>query len=66
MSLFFAEYVALDSTLDELNSCLDTLESKNDDLVGRLQALLEDSRQARQQEQAASQGEAANKTEGNS
>ena len=32
-----------------MDSCLDALESKNDDLFSRIQSLLEDSRQARQQ-----------------
>merc|ERR1719270_1351451 len=41
------EYNTLDQTLDQLDSCLDSLEARNGDLYSRLQELLEDSRQTR-------------------
>ncbi|TEA39633.1 hypothetical protein DBR06_SOUSAS3410082, partial [Sousa chinensis] len=36
-----AEYAAINSMLDQINSCLDHLEEKNDNLHARLQELLE-------------------------
>ena len=50
-----SEYADLDSTLDKLGSCLDQLESRNDDLFSRMQALLEDSKKAREELQACAQ-----------
>lgn len=38
--------------LDEINSCLDDLEERNDALNGKLHELLESNRQARQEFQA--------------
>ena len=45
----FSEFTALDKQLDELNSVLDALEAKNDDIHGKLKELLESSRQERLQ-----------------
>ena len=45
--IFFSEFTALDKQLDELNSVLDALEAKNDDIHGKLKELLESSRQER-------------------
>ncbi|XP_068270230.1 bublin coiled-coil protein [Nyctibius grandis] len=42
-----AEYAAINSMLDEINSCLDHLEEKNDYLHACLKELLESNRQAR-------------------
>ncbi|XP_072176950.1 uncharacterized protein [Diadema setosum] len=39
------EYTALEETMDKINSCLDELEQKNDDLNVKLRALLAASRQ---------------------
>ncbi|XP_061118716.1 UPF0184 protein C9orf16 homolog isoform X2 [Conger conger] len=41
------EYVAINSMLDQINSCLDDLEERNDALTDKLQELLESNRQAR-------------------
>ncbi|XP_056111065.1 UPF0184 protein C9orf16 homolog [Rhinichthys klamathensis goyatoka] len=41
------EYAAIDSMLDQINSCLDDIEEKNDSLNGKLHELLESNRQAR-------------------
>ncbi|XP_063066331.1 UPF0184 protein C9orf16 homolog [Engraulis encrasicolus] len=41
------EYAAIDSMLDQINSCLDDLEERNDSLNGKLHELLESNRQAR-------------------
>ncbi|KAG5834686.1 UPF0184 protein C9orf16 homolog [Anguilla rostrata] len=41
------EYAAINSMLDQINSCLDDLEERNDALNGKLQELLESNRQAR-------------------
>lgn len=46
------EYAAINSMLDEINSCLDDLEERNDALNGKLHELLESNRQARQEFQA--------------
>ena len=43
----FSEFTALDKQLDELNSVLDVLEAKNEDIHGKLKELLESSRQER-------------------
>ncbi|XP_051836046.1 bublin coiled-coil protein isoform X2 [Antechinus flavipes] len=41
------EYAAINSMLDQINTCLDHLEEKNDHLHARLQELLESNRQTR-------------------
>ncbi|NP_001289952.1 bublin coiled-coil protein [Danio rerio] len=41
------EYAAIDSMLDQINSCLDDIEERNDALNGKLQELLESNRAAR-------------------
>ncbi|XP_019366128.1 PREDICTED: UPF0184 protein C9orf16 homolog [Gavialis gangeticus] len=41
------EYAAINSMLDQINSCLDHLEEKNDCLHARLKELLESNRQTR-------------------
>ncbi|XP_051892841.1 UPF0184 protein C9orf16 homolog [Pristis pectinata] len=41
------EYDALNLMLDQINSCLDNLEEKNDVLNAKFQELLESNRQAR-------------------
>ncbi|XP_074149865.1 bublin coiled-coil protein isoform X2 [Sminthopsis crassicaudata] len=57
------EYAAINSMLDQINTCLDHLEEKNDHLHARLQELLESNRQTRvefqqqQQEQQQQQQE---------
>ncbi|XP_030625078.1 bublin coiled-coil protein [Chanos chanos] len=43
------EYAAINTMLDEINSCLDDLEQRNDTLNGKLHELLESNRQARQE-----------------
>ncbi|XP_046695251.1 UPF0184 protein C9orf16 homolog [Silurus meridionalis] len=43
------EYAAINSMLDQINSCLDDLEERNDVLNGKLHELLESNRQARQE-----------------
>ncbi|XP_032089253.1 UPF0184 protein C9orf16 homolog [Thamnophis elegans] len=42
-----AEYAAINLMLDQINSCLDHLEEKNDHLNSQLKELLESNRQAR-------------------
>ena len=37
-----SEYLALHSTLEQLDSCLDVLEQKNDSLVSKLKELLDE------------------------
>ena len=44
---YFSEFTALDKQLDELNSVLDVLEAKNEDIHGKLKELLQSSRQER-------------------
>ncbi|XP_077079466.1 bublin coiled-coil protein isoform X2 [Siphateles boraxobius] len=41
------EFAAIDSMLDQISSCLDDIEEKNDSLNGKLHELLESNRQAR-------------------
>ena len=43
----FSEFSALDRQLDELNSVLDAIEAKNDDIHGKLKQFLQASRQER-------------------
>ncbi|XP_036603943.1 UPF0184 protein C9orf16 homolog isoform X1 [Trichosurus vulpecula] len=55
------EYAAINSMLDQINTCLDHLEEKNDHLHARLKELLESNRQTRvefqqQQQQQLSEG----------
>ncbi|XP_010190409.1 PREDICTED: UPF0184 protein C9orf16 homolog [Mesitornis unicolor] len=56
---FLLEYAAINSMLDQINSCLDHLEEKNDYLHACLKELLESNRQTRlefqQQQQQQSQ-----------
>lgn len=47
--LVTSEYAAINSMLDQINSCLDNLEERNDALNGQLHELLESNRQARQE-----------------
>ncbi|XP_077079457.1 bublin coiled-coil protein isoform X1 [Siphateles boraxobius] len=42
-----SEFAAIDSMLDQISSCLDDIEEKNDSLNGKLHELLESNRQAR-------------------
>lgn len=46
-AVFSLEYAAIDSMLDQINSCLDDIEERNDALNGKLQELLESNRAAR-------------------
>lgn len=48
----FEEYVAINSMLDQISSCLDDLEERNDSLNSKLYELLESNRQVRQEFQA--------------
>ncbi|XP_051524354.1 UPF0184 protein C9orf16 homolog [Myxocyprinus asiaticus] len=43
------EYAAINSMLDQINSCLDNIEERNDVLNGKLHELLESNRQVRQE-----------------
>ncbi|KPP67759.1 UPF0184 protein C9orf16-like [Scleropages formosus] len=43
------EYAAINSMLDQISSCLDDLEERNDVLNGKLHELLESNRQARKE-----------------
>ncbi|XP_059405315.1 UPF0184 protein C9orf16 homolog [Carassius carassius] len=43
------EYAAIDSMLDQINSCLDDIEERNEALNGKLHELLESNRQARRE-----------------
>lgn len=47
LSLLLLEYAAINSMLDQISSCLDHLEEKNDHLHACLQELLESNRQTR-------------------
>ena len=47
VSYFLLEYAAINSMLDQINSCLDHLEEKNDYLHACLKELLESNRQTR-------------------
>lgn len=49
MFLETLEYTAINSMLDQINSCLDDLEERNDALNGKLHELLESNRQARRE-----------------
>ncbi|KFV64079.1 UPF0184 protein C9orf16, partial [Dryobates pubescens] len=55
------EYASINSMLDQINSCLDHLEEKNDYLHACLKELLESNRQTRLefQRQSAQQGREA-------
>ncbi|KAK1155682.1 hypothetical protein AOXY_G26531 [Acipenser oxyrinchus oxyrinchus] len=43
------EYAAINAMLDQINSCLDDLEERNDSLNTKLKELLESNRQTRQE-----------------
>ncbi|KAL4609413.1 hypothetical protein GN956_G23811 [Arapaima gigas] len=43
------EYAAINSMLDQISSCLDDLEERNDALNGKLHELLESNRQTRKE-----------------
>ncbi|KAK2910802.1 hypothetical protein QQF64_026362 [Cirrhinus molitorella] len=43
------EYAAIDSMLDQINSCLDNIEERNEALNGKLHELLESNRQVRRE-----------------
>uniref|UniRef100_A0A671M1S1 Bublin coiled-coil protein n=1 Tax=Sinocyclocheilus anshuiensis TaxID=1608454 RepID=A0A671M1S1_9TELE len=43
------EYTAIDSMLDQINSCLDHIEERNQALNGKLHELLESNREARRE-----------------
>ncbi len=45
--LLVSEFKDLHDTIDKLDSCLDKLEQRNDDLYSRMKELLESSRQTR-------------------
>lgn len=47
----FTEFATLNSQIDQLNSALDILERKNDDIQAQLHALLQSSREVRNQMQ---------------
>ena len=47
-----SEYTNLNNTLDQIDSCLSALETQSDDLYSRFQALLDDSRQTREELEA--------------
>ena len=51
-SFFASEYEALDQELDQLNSCLDELETWNDSLNSRIKDLLENMQKAREEGRA--------------
>jgi len=65
VDVYAAEYANLDSSLDQLGSCLDTMEAKNDDLYSRMQALLEETRQTRIEIQAQRQLQEGSDTQSN-
>uniref|UniRef100_H3AYI0 Bublin coiled coil protein n=1 Tax=Latimeria chalumnae TaxID=7897 RepID=H3AYI0_LATCH len=46
---FITEYMAINSMLDQINSCLDNLEETNKSLNAKLMELLESNRQIRQE-----------------
>ncbi|XP_025966561.1 bublin coiled-coil protein [Dromaius novaehollandiae] len=54
------EYAAINSMLDQINSCLDHLEEKNDYLHACLKELLESNRQTRLEFQQQQQSEQQN------
>ena len=41
-------YLALDRQLDSLNSALDAIDQKNDDIHGKLKAILKENKEARE------------------
>uniref|UniRef100_A0A9J7Z000 Bublin coiled-coil protein n=1 Tax=Cyprinus carpio carpio TaxID=630221 RepID=A0A9J7Z000_CYPCA len=43
------KYAAIDSMLDQINSCLDNIEERNEALNGKLHELLESNREARRE-----------------
>uniref|UniRef100_F6QDT6 Uncharacterized protein n=1 Tax=Monodelphis domestica TaxID=13616 RepID=F6QDT6_MONDO len=63
-SFLLLEYAAINSMLDQISTCLDQLEEKNDHLHARLKELLESNQQTRvefQQQQQLSEGPPAAK-----
>lgn len=50
---FFAEYASVDHALDEMLNFMDVLEERSNDLFAKMQELLADSRQIREEMQAA-------------
>lgn len=52
------EYLSLNNTLDQLDSCLDTLEQRNNGLYAQLKDLLDSTRNARHELQMLSSGTA--------
>uniref|UniRef100_A0A8C5SBI2 Uncharacterized protein n=1 Tax=Laticauda laticaudata TaxID=8630 RepID=A0A8C5SBI2_LATLA len=66
LSLLWTEYAAINLMLDQINSCLDHLEEKNDHLNTQLKELLESNRQTRlefQEQQQLSQDEEPRKAQ---
>ena len=55
MYLYFAEFQALNKKLDQLNSALDNLEEKNDNIHAELIELLKSNREVRKQIQESSE-----------
>ena len=47
--MYFLEYEHLNKTLDEIDSWMNTLESRNDSLYSQLQELLKSSKETRQE-----------------
>merc|ERR1712018_324550 len=58
------EFSALDRQLDELNSVLDAIEAKNDDIHGKLKQFLEASRQERLELQSSNSSTSDNTSNG--
>ena len=50
--VLFIEYSSLNATMDEINSFMDALERQNDNLFTKLQQLLENNQQTRQEMEA--------------
>ena len=48
MRWWFSEYSALDRQLDSLNSALDAIEQRNDDIHDKLRAILRENKEARE------------------
>jgi septation ring formation regulator EzrA len=63
--LYFLEYEHLNKTLDEIDSWMTTLESRNDSLYSQLQELLKSSKETRQELQMMNECHESNgKTDG--
>ena len=50
--VLFIQYSSLNATMDEINSFMDALEKQNDNLFTKLQQLLENNQQTRQEMEA--------------